>query len=209
MADQPESTLVKLGDTDLTLANPADDVRGSTVVDRNGNDVGDVDGLLIDEHEKRVRFLQVGSGGFLGIGEKKRLIPVDAVTAVDEKVHLGATTRDQVAESLEYDPELVVVDLGDVGVVDVTGQERDGARRLAPLALGDLHDHLQDPGEALLERGPVFEVEAASHPLADIGQARPPGPRGHRLVDRLEVVDALGEEEGQRGADEEVVDVAA
>ena len=107
MADQPESTLVKLGDTDLTLANPADDVRGSTVVDRNGNDVGDVDGLLIDEHEKRVRFLQVGSGGFLGIGEKKRLIPVAAVTAVDEKVHLGATTRDQVAESLEYDPDLV------------------------------------------------------------------------------------------------------
>ena len=29
MADQPESTLVKLGDTDLTLANPADDVRGA------------------------------------------------------------------------------------------------------------------------------------------------------------------------------------
>lgn len=106
MADQPGATLMKLADTDLTLANPGDDVRGSTVVDRNGNDVGDVDGLVIDADERRVRFLQVGSGGFLGIGEKKRLVPVDAVTRVDDKVHID-TTRDTVAGSSDFDPELV------------------------------------------------------------------------------------------------------
>ncbi|MEU0315929.1 PRC-barrel domain-containing protein [Nocardioides sp. NPDC006273] len=106
MVDNPEAGLVQLKDTDLTLASAKDDVRGSKVVDRNGDEVGDVDGLLIDESERRVRFLQVGSGGFLGIGEKKRLIPVDAVTAVDNRVHLG-TSREHVAGSAEYDPDLV------------------------------------------------------------------------------------------------------
>ena len=64
-------------------------------------------------------------------------------------------------------------------------------------------------GEALLERRPVLEVEGAAHLLAPPGHPRPPGPGGHRLVDRLEVVDALRDEERQGRADEQVVDVAA
>lgn len=44
-------------------------MRGRQVVDRNGDEVGKVEGLIIDEQERRVRFLEVGSGGFLGLGE--------------------------------------------------------------------------------------------------------------------------------------------
>jgi sporulation protein YlmC with PRC-barrel domain len=104
MSEQSEHTLVRLTDTALA-PEPAEDVRGRPVVDRKGDDIGDVDDLLIDEQDRKVRMLQVGSGGFLGIGEKKRLIPVDAVTAIDDKVHID-TSREQVAGSPEYDPEL-------------------------------------------------------------------------------------------------------
>ena len=60
------ATLVRLGDTELTLADGADDIRDRTVFDRNGDEIGRIDGLIIDEDERRVRFLQVASGGFLG-----------------------------------------------------------------------------------------------------------------------------------------------
>jgi len=106
MTDAGPRTLVDLDDTDLTVASPADDIRGMSVVDRHGEDVGDVDGLLIDEGERRVRFLMVGSGGFLGIGKKKRLIPVDAITDIEDTVHVD-TTREHIAGSPDYDPDVV------------------------------------------------------------------------------------------------------
>jgi sporulation protein YlmC with PRC-barrel domain len=105
--NDPTGTLVRLDDVDLTLADPGDDLRGRTVIDRNGDEVGTVDSLLIDEDERRVRFLEVGSGGFLGLGEKKRLVPVDAITRVDDDTVHIATDRDRVAGAPMYDPEVV------------------------------------------------------------------------------------------------------
>jgi hypothetical protein len=55
------AVLVRLDDTDLTLADPADDVRGKSVVDTNGDEVGEVDGLIIDQEERRVRLLQLSA----------------------------------------------------------------------------------------------------------------------------------------------------
>lgn len=104
MNEQAQPTLLRLSDTDL-MPPPDEDVRGRPVVDRNGDEIGDVDDLLIDEQEQKVRLLQVGSGGFLGIGEKKRLIPVDAVVGIDDKIHID-TARENVEASPEYDPEL-------------------------------------------------------------------------------------------------------
>lgn len=99
-------TLIDLDDTTLILANPGEDVRGQKVYDREGDEIGNVDGLLVDEREKTVRFLRIGSGGFLGLGKTKRLVPVDAITRREAgEVHLDRT-RDNVAGSSPYDPEL-------------------------------------------------------------------------------------------------------
>jgi sporulation protein YlmC with PRC-barrel domain len=103
---QGTATLVRLDDTDLELADPADDVRGKTLVDRVGHEIGEIDGLLIDREERRVRLLQVGSGGFLGIGKQKVLVPVDAVTDVDDTVHIDRN-RENIAGGPVYDPEIV------------------------------------------------------------------------------------------------------
>lgn len=100
------ANLVKLGDTGQAVADPADDVRGRDVVDSNGEKVGSVDDLLIDDQEAKVRFLRVGAGGFLGIGEQHFLVPVDAVAAIEpDRVHISRD-RAQLNDVPIYDPEV-------------------------------------------------------------------------------------------------------
>jgi sporulation protein YlmC with PRC-barrel domain len=107
MVDEPTGTLVRLGDTALELADPLDDVRGRQVLDSSGDEVGQVEGLLLDERERKVRFLEVGSGGFLGLGERRRLIPVEAIVRIDdENVYIGKE-RDHVAGAPFHDPSVV------------------------------------------------------------------------------------------------------
>lgn len=106
MTPQQQGTLVKLSETAMTVANPREDVRGLKVVDRHGEEVGEVDDLLLDDRENRVRFLQVAHGGFLGIGAEHFLVPVDAVTRVDaDHVHIDRM-RSELSDVPGYDPAL-------------------------------------------------------------------------------------------------------
>ncbi len=74
--------LIRLSDSDFVPANPEDDLRGKDVYTIDGKVIGSVEDLYIDRKEREVRFLEVGAGGFLGIGEKHLLVPVEAVTEV-------------------------------------------------------------------------------------------------------------------------------
>jgi sporulation protein YlmC with PRC-barrel domain len=76
--------LVRLGDSDFVPANPEDDVRGKDVYDAVGQRIGSVEDLYIEPQEREMRFLQVSAGGFLGMGEKPLLVPVEAVVEVAE-----------------------------------------------------------------------------------------------------------------------------
>ncbi len=97
--------LVALGDSDLVLADEDEDVRGKRVLDPNGHRVGQVDEIVVDEDERRARLLVVASGGILGMGKDKRLVPVEAIARVSDDVHLHRTHED-VHEGAEYDPAL-------------------------------------------------------------------------------------------------------
>jgi len=104
---EPSTTLVRLSDIDLTLADPAEDIRGRKALDMAGEELGEVDDLLIDEREQKVRFLQVTSGGFLGLGATKFLLPVESITRItDDAVYINQS-RERVAGSPGYDPTLV------------------------------------------------------------------------------------------------------
>ncbi len=106
MTSTNQPTLSKLGDTDFTVADPEEDIRGRKVVDRSGGEIGEVDALLIDDRETKVRFLRVAAGGFLGISERHFLIPVDAVTRIDDDhVHVDQT-REHITGAPAYDPDL-------------------------------------------------------------------------------------------------------
>ncbi|ELS51310.1 PRC-barrel domain-containing protein [Streptomyces viridochromogenes] len=99
--------LTRLSDSHQAIPSADEDVRGREVTDRSGNELGKVSDLIIDEEEQKVRFLLMEHGGFLGIGEKKSYIPVDAVADVTEDQVRIDRTRDEVADAPEYDPELV------------------------------------------------------------------------------------------------------
>jgi sporulation protein YlmC with PRC-barrel domain len=109
------ATLVRLSDTELTVADPAADIRDRQVVDRDGEEVGEVDDLLIDDRDKRVRFLEVASGGFLGIGETKFLIPVEAITRISDETVYVNQARQYIAGAPHYDPDLIHQDAGEGG----------------------------------------------------------------------------------------------
>lgn len=107
MQNHDTGALVKLSDLAETVANPDEDIRGRHVKDRHGEDIGKVDDLLVDEDERKVRLLEIASGGFLGIGQDKTFVPVDAITAIgDDEVHIDQT-RAHVADAPSYDPKLI------------------------------------------------------------------------------------------------------
>jgi sporulation protein YlmC with PRC-barrel domain len=106
MKNAAYSKLIKLGDTNLTLAQPADDIRGRKVVDKKGELIGHVDDLFIDDTQKRVRMLLIRHGGVFGLGGDKFLMPIDAVTKIDhDLVHIDRQ-REHLAGVPVYNPEM-------------------------------------------------------------------------------------------------------
>src|SRR4051812_43135597 len=101
---EPYTALVKLSDINFRLADPAQDIRGRKVIDCNDKQVGHIDELLIDDTEKKVRFLRVASGGVLGIGSQKILIPVELITRVTPETVYIARSCEHLAEAPIYDP---------------------------------------------------------------------------------------------------------
>jgi sporulation protein YlmC with PRC-barrel domain len=106
MSAPTPDTLVRLSETTLTVADLRADVRGRAVLDADGDEVGTVDDLLVDQGETKVRFLRVSHGGFLGIGAEHFLVPVEAVRDVtDEAVHIDRE-RSRLTDVPGYDPDV-------------------------------------------------------------------------------------------------------
>jgi sporulation protein YlmC with PRC-barrel domain len=101
------TTLHKLTDLNLKVADSAEDIRGHKVVDTSGEEIGKVDDLLVDGVDRKVRFLLVASGGFLGLGETTFLLPVDAITGIGDGVVRVDQTRERIAGAPRYSPDLI------------------------------------------------------------------------------------------------------
>lgn len=107
MTRSDNATLYILGDHGETVDGSANDIRGREVKGKDGEGIGKVADLLVDDREKKVRFLLVEHGGFLGFGETKTLIPVDAVTKITQDDVVVDQSRDRVATAPGYAPDLV------------------------------------------------------------------------------------------------------
>jgi sporulation protein YlmC with PRC-barrel domain len=86
--------LIKMSDSGFGVKSREADIRRLGVFDQNGDQIGSVEDFYVDTQEREVRFLEVSAGGFLGLGEKRFLVSVEAVTSFRE----GGVT---VGESLE------------------------------------------------------------------------------------------------------------
>jgi sporulation protein YlmC with PRC-barrel domain len=103
-AEQPK--LVKMSDSDLRLEEPWQDIRGLDVYDANGEQIGSVEDLYVDRDSSLPRFLEVSAGGFLGIGKKHFLIPIEEVSRdIDADRVTVNQPRDKVVESPDFDPD--------------------------------------------------------------------------------------------------------
>jgi sporulation protein YlmC with PRC-barrel domain len=101
------ATLQLLGESRFAFANPYQDVRGWQVRDVDGQELGRLDDVLIDEAAQKVRFLKVAHGGILGLGTTHSFIPIEAVVAVANGVVTVETRAARVAEAPRFDPGLI------------------------------------------------------------------------------------------------------
>jgi sporulation protein YlmC with PRC-barrel domain len=73
------------------------------VVNAKGDKVGEVDRLVINNQTRGVEAV-IDVGGFLGIGQKKVVIPLEQLQPKDDKVVLSSTlTQDQLKQSTPYE----------------------------------------------------------------------------------------------------------
>ncbi len=111
ITDHDHSTMqhdiLKLSDTKLTLSSPGEDIRGRKAVDSLGEELGNVDELMIDANERKVRFIRISSGGFLGMGKTHFLIPVDAISWIDAKIVHINHDRSKFVGAPKYNPDMV------------------------------------------------------------------------------------------------------
>jgi sporulation protein YlmC with PRC-barrel domain len=75
-------------------------------MDIEGHRVGQVDDLILDRDTGEVRFLNIGSGGLMGIGRHHVLVPVDVVDQVAPDSIFLDTTREAIDSAPEWQTQL-------------------------------------------------------------------------------------------------------
>lgn len=110
-------TLSRLHDNDETISASDEDIRGRMVKDKDGRAIGKIEHLLIDDVEHKVRLMEIASGGFLHLGERKAFIPVEAITRITADEVFISPTAEHVAGAPPYDPDLVAIPSDDYAAV--------------------------------------------------------------------------------------------
>lgn len=85
------------------VANAADDLRARKVRDADNLRCGRVRAVFVDDVEHRPRFLVVGRAGFLRIGARRALLPVDVIRSTTLPTVWLRVTRDRIAGAPGYD----------------------------------------------------------------------------------------------------------
>lgn len=80
----PGTHIVGNGDDDLSGPGPrlmtASTLEGDKVINRQGEDLGEIDEIMLDVPRGRIAYAVMASGGFLGMGNKLFAIPWSALT---------------------------------------------------------------------------------------------------------------------------------
>jgi sporulation protein YlmC with PRC-barrel domain len=102
--------LVKMSDSGFGVNSRESDIRRLGVFNRNGEQIGSVEDFYVDTQEREVRFLEVGAGGFMGLGEKRFLIPVEAVINFREGGVTVSESGEEISESPPFDTKIIPLD---------------------------------------------------------------------------------------------------
>jgi putative membrane protein len=103
-AAQQQESMQQQPTTQPEQAMSIDQVLGSKVVNANGDEVGEIEDLVLDQNQTHYAVLSVG--GFLGIGDKKVAIPLEDLQLGEDEVYLmTSATEEQLEQMPEYDEE--------------------------------------------------------------------------------------------------------
>lgn len=111
MTDSPSRSSTGSPGIVRTDTASAEQLLGKTVVGANGEEIGEVKDVILDPQSGQAKQLIIGSGGFLGIGQKN--IPVDFAEAQlqpgQDRITVAGLTRAQVRDmkGYEYDSSTV------------------------------------------------------------------------------------------------------
>lgn len=104
---QPLQDRLKRDETHSLIS--ADKVQGTDIFNRRGDNLGEVESVMIDKLSGKVAYAVVTFGGFLGIGSERRALPWNVLTYDTD---LGGYRVDAEDEVLRQTP--VYVDNGDI-----------------------------------------------------------------------------------------------
>src|SRR5918997_818387 len=106
---QQRSNLTKLSESDVPLEETWQDTRGLDVYDIADEQIGRVEDLYVYRESRLAKYLIVSAGGFLGVGKKHFLIPVEEVSrdVGEDQVRVNQN-REKVLNSPEFDPDVGV-----------------------------------------------------------------------------------------------------
>ena len=113
MSGQPDlndPNLVRVSDsTQVGISNPPwQELRERKVFDVGGEEIGELIDLYIDVSRKKVRYLVVMSGGWIGkLGANYHTIPIEQVVEYDEDRIVVDPSREQAEDVGIFDPEVL------------------------------------------------------------------------------------------------------
>ena len=89
--------VLKPADNDDLVVTPLNlkvgDIEDADLIDANGNEIGDVEAVLLDANGQPAAIMDE-VGGFLGIGEKEVIISIDQVQVKDDDL-MTSLTKEQ------------------------------------------------------------------------------------------------------------------
>lgn len=89
-------------------------MRWNVLIDSDGEKIGTIESIEVDEETGRVEFLEVGRGGFLGFGAERFLVPVTRIVKIDEKTVQIDRPSARLTDTPPYEPDR----LGDIDYLD-------------------------------------------------------------------------------------------
>ncbi len=97
--------LAKLSASDVSLEPPEEDLRKRMLLDSNAKQLGDIEEVYVDTNENKTRFVEVRTGGILGLGTTPRLIPIEAAEEVTPGSVRVGHSEETVLGSPEFNPD--------------------------------------------------------------------------------------------------------
>jgi sporulation protein YlmC with PRC-barrel domain len=96
----PAEVTGAVGESDTRTVRVSD-IDGMDVVNARGNQLGDIDRLVVSRADNRIMAI-VAHGGFLGLGEKKVAIPLENMAMSDDRLVVQGLTDDDIKAMPEW-----------------------------------------------------------------------------------------------------------